>query len=913
MATVAVSIGDWRDVSESYSEPKPFSYPSKWESDIVLSDGGTVAVRPIKPTDAPRIEALHARLSPESIYFRFFTPLPRLTDAMLTRFVNVDYVDRMAMVALLGDEIIAVARYDRLPGKGTAEVAFLVDDAHQGRGLATIMLEFLVEAAKEAGIHRFIADTLPENSRMLRVFRDAGFSDTRAFQDGVIRVAFDIDPTAQSVKRMQTREQKAAARSVSRIVAPKSIAVIGASRDPYSVGNVVFRNILESNFQGPVYPVNPAAPFVSSVKAYASIAEIPDPIDLAVVIIPALEVERFIDEAAEKQVGGLVIVSSGFSDANDEGAAIERELVRRARRRGMRVVGPASMGVANTDPKVSLNATVAPYAIAPGRASLIAHSGALGLAIVEEARRRGIGLATFVSSGNRADISGNDMLHYWESDPNTDVILLYLESFGNPRNFARIARHVGRTKPIVAVKARRYGVTPASIRAATAERGSSEEAVVSPSGKVIEKIPVDVAVDALMKYTGVLRVDSLEQLFELGHGLVTQPLPRGRRVAILSNRGGPAPLAQDACEAAGLVMAKLSDATQVALREILPSARLTNPVELPSEVAPEQYGAALGLLLQDSGVDAVIVLYIPTVAGKIPQIQVSSGEYSSTAEATGNSTPALQSAREVAQSIASAAQQDGSPEPKTVLANFLALPGVPVELKKLPREVPSFDFPEMAAAVLARMADYLSWKSQEEGELPEFGDIDALGAAKIINGALESARSQRHVEPETGTISTWITGAEGIKLMQLYGIPTKEHIEVIGYLSFELSLALELNVVHDRIFGPVISMGLSGDIATYLNAKAHATLPLFTSDIPKFIDAMPAVGLLKQAVEQQSHDLASIADVIARIGRLIDDNFVIENLLVHLESTPKGAYVAAADFRITDWSRLPNLATRTLT
>ena len=894
---------------QTSSETPPESYPNKWETDTVLSDGGTVAIRPIKPTDAPRIEALHSRLSPESIYFRFFTPLPRLTDTMLSRFVNVDYVDRMAMIALLGDQIIAVARYDRLPGQGIAEVAFLVDDAHQGRGLATIMLEYLVEAAKEAGIHRFIADTLPDNSRMLRIFRDAGFSDTREFQDGVIRVAFDIAPTTESVKRMQTREQKAVARSVSRIIAPKSIAVIGASRDPNSVGNVVFRNILESNFQGPVYPVNPASPFIASVKAYGSIAEIPGPIDLAVVIIPADGLEQFIDEAAEKQVGGLVIISSGFSDTDDEGTRVERELVRRARRNGMRVVGPASMGVANTDPRISLNATLAPYSMMPGRASLIAHSGALGLAIVEEARRRGIGIASFVSAGNRADISGNDMLHYWEQDPNTEIILLYLESFGNPRTFARVARRVARAKPIVAVKARRYASTPPS----TGELANRSSFIISPSGRTISSISSDIAVDALMKYTGVLRVDSLEQLFELGHGLVTQPLPRGRRVAILSNRGGPAPLAQDACEALGLVMAAFGPETTDALRRLVPSAKLTNPVELPSDTTPKVYGSALELLLSDSNVDAVIVLYIPTVVRRNYPIIFESHNSQPIGDVVADLAPAISSAQAVAESIAAAAQQVGSPSPKTVLTNFLTLPGVSVQLRRFNRELPNFDFPEMAATVLARMADYYAWRSHEEGELADLVNIDSVGAARLIQRALEQAREQSSANGESGPISTWIVGRSATELLNLYLVPQKEHVEVIGYLSFEVSLQLELTVTHDRHFGPIMSMGIAGDIAAHLNAKTYATLPLFALDIPKFIDAMPAIGLLKAPFGQEPHNLASLADVIARIVKLMEDNFAVTEVLLDLVSTPGGAYISAAEVQLRDRLPLPPAITRSLT
>ncbi len=898
-------------MTDESEEPTGSSYPYKWETDTILSDGRTVAIRPIKPSDADRIEAFHGRLSPESIYFRFFTPMPKLSEAMLSRFVNVDYVDRMALIALLGDVIVAVARYDRLPGSGTAEVAFLVDDAHQGRGLATLMLEFLVEAAREAGIHRFIADTLPENARMLRVFRDAGFADTRAFEDGVIRVAFDIEPTTQSVKRMQDRERLAVARSVRRIVAPRTVAVVGASRDKASVGNVVFRNILESSFEGPVYPVNRAASHVSSVRAYPSLAAIPDEIDLVVAAIPAEEIAALVQEAAEKQIGGMVIISSGFSDTSDQGAQAERELVRLARKNGMRIVGPASMGVANTSPLVSLNATLAPYGLLPGRAALISHSGSLGLAIVEEARRRGLGLSCFVSSGNRADISSNDMLHYWELDDNTDVILLYLESFGNPRTFARVARRVARSKPIVAVKARRYTDVAASVRTALPEEVNRLGTAVSPTGETVKPIPVDEAVDALMKYTGVIRIDSIEQLFELGHGLVSQPLPRGRRVAILSNRGGPAPLAQDACEAAGLKVAQLSEATRTALEELVPQARYANPFELPTVIEPEAYGKALEILLNDPGVDAALVLYIPTVTGRVTPVHTSSDTM--TAEADQRSSAAVMVARGVAQQVAQVSQQEGAAFPKPVLANFLALPGVPVELRRFKREVPSFDFPDMAAIVLARMADYYAWRSGEDGEPPEFEGVDAKRAAAVIAKALERVIGGEAGSEHEGTHSVWLVGDEAAELLGCYAIATKEHVEVAGYLSFELSVPIDLSVSHDLIFGPFISMGIASELSELLGARALATLPLFTSDIPAFIDSIPAVSLINGAAGRKAHDMASLADLIGRVGAMIDDHFAIANVEARVVSTPSGCYVSSVEVRLVDWSPLPMATTRSLT
>ncbi|MGH8919763.1 MAG: GNAT family N-acetyltransferase, partial [Actinomycetes bacterium] len=412
-------------------EPPP-TYPARWEADAVLADGGTVLVRPIKASDGPGIVALHRRLSEETVYLRFFSALPELSPALLDRFTNVDYVDRMALVALLGPDIVAVARYDRTPGSDQAEVAFVVDDAHQGRGLATLLLEHLAAAAGEAGIRHFVADTLPHNRRMLGVFQDAGWKAERSFAEGVVRVSFPIEPTEGSAAAMHERERRAAAASVARLLRPRTIAVIGASRRPGSVGQVLFRNLLAGGFTGPVYPVNPAARSVASVKAYPNVGDVPDDVDLAVVAVPAWAVPGVVDECGAKRVGGLVVVSGGFGETGEAGARAERALVRAARGNGMRVVGPYSMGVANTAPGVAMNATLSPVSLVPGRVSLMAQSGSLGLAILAEARRRGLGVTTFLSAGNKADVSGNDLLHYWEDDPDTDVVLLYLESFGNP-------------------------------------------------------------------------------------------------------------------------------------------------------------------------------------------------------------------------------------------------------------------------------------------------------------------------------------------------------------------------------------------------------------------------------------------------------------------------------------------------
>ncbi len=548
------------------------AYPERWEWDVVLRDGGTVHVRPIRPTDGPAIEALHGRLSAETIYFRFFSPVTTLSPQMLERFVNVDYVDRLALVALLGDHIIAVGRYERLPSRagegGEAEVAFLVDDTHQGRGLGTVLLEHLAVLARAAGISRFVADTLPGNSRMLRVFHEAGFDDERTFADGVVRVAFPIVATEASLALAHDREREATARSVRRLLAPHSVAVIGASRREGTLGHQLVRNLLSGGFDGPVYPVNPEAEHVCSVRAYRSVLDIPDTVELAVVAVRADAVPGVVEQCVRKHVGGLVVVSSGFADRDDAGREAERRLVAEARRNGMRLVGPNCMGVLNTDPGVRLAATFAAMPPAGG-IGFIAQSGALGVSVLDELSRRDLGVSTFVSTGNKADISGNDLLQYWDGDERTTVVCMYIETFGNPRTFARVARRVARNKPVVAVKS------------------GDPSPAVGPAGD-------DRAVAALFRQTGVIRTETLEELLDVAQVLAGQPLPAGRRVAIVGSGGGSGVLAADAARAAGLEVVELSAGTRQQLRSVLPDPSNTaNPVELPPDATPATLGRAL--------------------------------------------------------------------------------------------------------------------------------------------------------------------------------------------------------------------------------------------------------------------------------------------------------------------------------
>ncbi|MDA8081722.1 MAG: GNAT family N-acetyltransferase [Actinomycetota bacterium] len=900
---------------------------SRWETDVVLSDGGTVKIRPILPSDAHLIEQLHASLSPETIYFRFFSPIPKLSETMLQRFVNVDYSDRMAFVAIFRDEIIAVSRYERLPGRSEAEVAFLVSDAHQGRGLGSIMLEMLAARASEAGITRFMADTLPENQRMLRVFRGAGYKDSRSFGDGVVRVVFDIEPTAQSVQKMYDRERSAVAKSIGKILSPKSIAVVGASTTAGSIGNLLFRNIVESSFNGTVYPVNQHADSVSSVKAYSSLGAIPDEIDLAIIVVPANEVQSVVAQAAEKGVGGLVIISSGFSETGIEGTKKERELVRFARQNGMRIVGPNCMGVANTDPTVSLNATLGPHGLLPGKASLIAHSGALGLAIVEEARRRGIGMATFVSSGNRADVSGNDLMHYWEQDANTEVILLYLESFGNPRSFVRIARRLSKDKPIVAVKAKRVATIPPTMSIFHRTRSTEDQFTPSDAsgllgipalkGQELETsaITADEAVDAMFAHTGVLRVSSLQELFSLGHALATQPSPRGPNVAILSNTGGPSSIAQDSLERAGLKLASLTPLTIETLEKALPPlSKCSNPVELPTNSDPSYYETALRTVLADPNTDAVLALYVPTVTWDKETLESNNSPWTRF-RLNGSSDAAIAVATEVAARITSVTGSQDKDSAKTVLANFLALPAIIPALKRDDYEVPLFTFPESAAQALGRMWDYRQWKTKPTGEFLIHNGIDrsatTTAIAEYLHRAEELSDSERLDYPISREVC--LDSDRSLELLALYDIRGLQSILRADAKGDPLTTEIKLSIVHDMVFGPFVTMQLGGLLTDLLDSKATRVLPLRDLDAQELIASIPGSRIFNGYRTVPPLDVEALIDLVSKLGQMVENHFEIANLSLNpIVLGAKGYAIEKAQIRLVDWAAQANYLTRGL-
>src|SRR5262245_12505340 len=640
--------------------------PPDWESDVVLADGGTVRVRPINEKDEAGLLELYEALSDESLYLRFFSPVPRPTAAQLERITKIDHRDHMALVAELGDSLLAVARYDRVePDSNEAEVAFTVRDDQQGRGLGTLLLEHLAVVARANGIDVFSADTLPVNAKMLNVFRDAGWESERHYDGGAIHVRFAIEPTEASVAAVQSREHQAESESIARLLAPRSIAVVGASREQGTIGNEVFRNLLSYGFQGAVYPVNRSSDSVAGVRAYPSVLDVPDAIDLAVIVVPAAAVPQVLADCATKRVHGLVIITAGFAETGEAGVRAQRDLVSTARRNGMRIIGPNCLGVVNTAPEIRMNATFAPAPPVAGNVAFSSQSGGLGIELMARAGELGLGISQFVSVGNKADVSGNDLLQHWEQDQRTEVILLYLESFGNPRKFARLARRIARSKPIIAVKS---GRTVAGSRAAS----SHTAALATP----------DVAVDALFAQAGVIRVDTLEDLLGTAMVLGNQPLPKGRRVAIVSNAGGPGILATDACGGAGLEVPELSDKTQRKLRAfVAEDASVHNPIDLVAGATADDFGRALKVVLDDDDVDAVVVIFTP---------------------------PLVTRADDVAAAIAKAAGDAGE---TPVVACFLGQTGIPPELRAAGthRTIPSFAFPEDAVRALGRGAELATW------------------------------------------------------------------------------------------------------------------------------------------------------------------------------------------------------------
>lgn len=697
-------------------------YPSDFEFDVILRDGAVIQMRPIRPEDTKLEEEFVGRVSAESLYLRFFKVKSGLSEEELRYFTTLDYDDRMAFIALDGDKMVAVGRYDVLDayraadGGKIAEVAFLVEDDYQGRGLGGRLLHHLTVYARLKGVTEFEASVLAENHGMLRVFRNSGYRLTRKLKEGVYSVEFPIEPSPEAHQAQAEDEKRATTASIMPILYPASIAVIGASRDDASIGGRLFRNLLMGGFTGPVYPVNPSADFVHSVAAYPSVLDIAGSVDLAFIVVPAKFVPQVLEECGTKGVRGVVVISAGFGETGEDGEAVEKSLVTMARRHGMRLVGPNCMGVLNTDGKVSMDGQFGPTFPPAGNVAMASQSGALGLAILQQAAELNIGISSFVSLGNRVDVSANDLLLYWEEDPATDVILLYMESFGNPRRFGRLARRISHSKPIVAVKA---GRSASGARAASSHTGALAS--------------LDVAVDALFGESGVVRTETLDELFAVTSLLAQQPLPTGRRVAVLSNAGGPAILAADALEANGLELVLLSTELQDKLaKHLLPEASTTNPIDMVASAGPEQYASCIGDLLDSAEVDSIVVIHIPAAPG---------------------------GSAAVSASVERAVAADGGSD-KTLLAVYMG--GAPEAIQDdNDQSIPVYAYPETAAKALAAAVRYAEWRHKPAGEYPRPEGIESEAAESVVGRALS----------RLGEDGGWLTDAEVQHLLGAYGIP----------------------------------------------------------------------------------------------------------------------------------------------
>ena len=821
-------------------------------------------LRPITPEDADALVALHERLSQQTRYFRFFGPYPHLSQRDIERFTVVDHDRRVAIVATLGADLIGVARYETT-APGTAEVAFVIEDAHQGRGLGPLLLEHLAAAARERGISRFEADVLPSNRRMLRVFIDAGYSAQRAFDADAVHVTFAIEPTAASQAVSQAREHRAEAQSIRRLLQPGSVAVVGASEERLGVGRAVLENLLRYGFNGEVSAVHPKATSVGSAPAFASILDVPGAIDLAVVALPADAVVDVVDQCAAKGVRGLVIVSSGFAETGeDEGVERQAAVVRLARANGMRVIGPNCLGVLNTDPSVRLNATLAPTVPEAGRIGMFSQSGSLGSMILAEAARRGLGLSTFVSAGNRADVSGNDLLQFWEEDPATDVVLLYLESFGNPRKFARLARRLSMRKPVVLVR-------------------SGRAAALLPTGHRVDQVRLSAqAEDALLAQAGIVRVPTLSAAMDVGALLAHQPPPRGNRVAVVGNSFAVGLLAMDACVAHGLSVVG------------------GRPTDLGAHADAGAYDAALAAAVADDDVDAVVVVFVPPLVGDDPDVRAVVARH-------GDGQQGKPVVSTFLAQTGMAPQLGGVPSydsPETAVA---ALAGAvaystwrrrPVGALPELAEIDVDAAREIAAAAIGAGAPTPT--DEQTAAL-----LDAVGIrvwpgvrARSMRAALLAARRigwpvavkaadeslRRRVD--LGGVRLGIGNERELRAAYT-AVAELTAGEVVVQRMAPPGVAVSVEAVEDPLFGAVVSVGVGGIATELLGDRAYRAVPLTDVDAAEMVRSLRAAPLLLGWRGADAVDVAALEDLLLRVSTLLDE--VPDVAQVQLESVLVGA------------------------
>jgi acetate---CoA ligase (ADP-forming) len=865
--------------------------------DVILRDGSTLRLRAPAREDAAALASFFRALSERSLYLRF-NGVRAVDDKLLEHFVEPDWNERGVLVGTLdepgsGHRIVAVGEYVRLRDPAAAEAAFVVADDLQGRGVGTRLLERLAAVAAERGIERFVAEVMPENRAMIGVFEGTGLEVTRELEGGEFEVRFPIAPTERYRARVDERDHLAVTASLRPFFEPTSLAVIGASPRRGSIGGELFRNVLSADYVGAAYPVNRDGRPVGGVPAYKSIADLPQVVDLAVVCLPGPHVLEAAGETLASGVKALCVISSGFAEVGTEGRERQERLLELVRAHGGRLVGPNCLGIAV--PRLGLNATFGPRPLPPGRIAFSSQSGALGLALLEKAAERRLGFSSFVSIGNKADVSSNDLLEWWEDDDATELVLLYLESFGNPQKFARVARRVARRKPILALKS---GSTEAGARAA-----NSHTAALASS---------DTAVEALFRQAGVIRAGTLEELVDVAALLSSQPLPRGRRVGVLTNAGGLGILCADACAAASLELPEPSEETQAALQPLLPGeASLANPVDMLGSATAATFEAVIPPLLADKRLDALIVLFVP---------------------------PVVAGAEEVAAAIQTAVEHAATEKP--VLAVLIAEHGTPAALRDGAGSVATFAYPESAARALGLAADRAEWLRRPVGTVPSAPEV-GLGAARAIVEASLKGREEAWLDAgatrellEAYGISvvperTAASADDAVEAARELGLPVVlktaapgAHKTEQGGIALDLrdaeqvraaaerigppllvqpmiSAGAELlaGIVQDPVFGPLVAFGPGGVFAELIGAAAFRIAPLTDVDANELVSEGKAGQLVAGFRGAPAADSPALVDLLHRLSRLAEDLAEVAELDLNPVIALPDGYVAV-DARI---------------
>ncbi|HTX85856.1 MAG TPA: GNAT family N-acetyltransferase [Streptosporangiaceae bacterium] len=871
----------------------------------LLSDGTTIEIRPAGAQDIDDVREMHNQMSPDNAYFRFFSFSPQAPEREAQRLCRPEGVDHAALLARLDGQLVGVASYEPTRRPGVAEIAFAVSDEMHGRGVATLLLEHLVSLARQRHLTAFAAETLPENMAMQRVFADAGLPVERQFADGVIELTMPL-PAHEGgrldhyLDAVADRASRAEIASLRHLLRPESVAVVGAGRRRGSVGREILHNIVAGGFPGPVYPVNPHGRSMEGLSCLASVADLPLGVDLAVIAVPPHEVPAVAAECGRRGVRALIVITASLGGGGADLLAI-------CRRYGMRLVGPNCFGVASSE--AHLNATFAASMPGGGSTGLVMQSGGVGIALLEHLRRIGTGVSSFASVGDKYDVSSNDMLTWWEQDGQTRLAVLYVESFGNPRGFARTARRVGQKLPVLTVIG---GRSAAGQRAAASHTAASATPLVTQ--------------EALFGQAGIIATRSLGELVDAAALLASQPLPAGRRVAIVSNAGGAGVLAADACYDSGLTVAVLETSTQRRLARILPpGATVSGPVDASATVSVSSFRDCLQAVGADDNVDAILAIGVPTAIADLSEAIVTAP---------------------VSKPIAAVMLDRGQ---AVTLADRAVAAGQPIA--ELEPRLPIYSYPESAARALGHAASYREWRDSQQGRVPEFADVDAVGAHALVAAFLAD-------RPDGG----WLAAADAIALLASYRIVMVEtrsvtskdaalvaaaelggHVvlkadvaglvhktdagavkldlrsgeEVAGaYRELAAAFGADLRrvlvqpmltggvetiigVVQEPVFGPLVVFGLGGVATDVLGDRAARLAPLTDSDAEQMISEVRAAPLLFGHRGSPAVDTAALADLLLRVSRLADDLPEVADLdLNPVIARPDGAHVVDVRIRV---------------